>query len=136
MENRIITKYFEKADSSFPVASDEHVTDGDDDAFEEDDDIPLSILKLMISLDLVKLDQKVNTCDNNNNRLGSSSPTNPWKWGVIPTIADACCYLDKLKDFAQHQGNAYLLEHVMSSCNIVNNMAIPETKQKPITVSM
>lgn len=46
MENRIITKYFEKADSSFPAASDEHVTDGDDDVIEEDDDIPLSILKL------------------------------------------------------------------------------------------
>ena len=36
----------EKADSSFPAASDEHVTDGDDDVIEEDDDIPLSILKL------------------------------------------------------------------------------------------
>ena len=70
VENNTITKCFEKTGFSFPAGG-EQVTDGDDNINNEDDDIPLSIQKLTNDLfgfelsDLVKLDQEVNTFDNN-----------------------------------------------------------------------
>lgn len=139
--NNTITKCFEKTGFSFPAGGGEQVTDGDDNINDEDDDIPLSIQKLTNDLfgfelsNLVKLDQEVNTFDNN---------TTDWDFPVqhilenevsdecmddpddeeqcisdIPTISDAYSFLDKLKVFAQHKGNAYLLENVMSPCGIV-----------------
>ena len=71
MENNTITKCFEKTGFSFPDGGGEQVTDCDDNINDEDDDIPLSIQKLTNDLfgfefsDLVKLDQEVNTFDNN-----------------------------------------------------------------------
>ena len=71
VENNTITKCFEKTGFSFPAGGGEQVTDGDDNINDEDDDIPLSIQKLTNDLfgfefsDLVKLDQEVNTFDNN-----------------------------------------------------------------------
>lgn len=71
MEKNTITKCFEKTGFSFPAGGGEQVTDCDDNINDEDDDIPLSIQKLTNDLfgfefsDLVKLDQEVNTFDNN-----------------------------------------------------------------------
>lgn len=71
VENNTITKCFEKTGFSFPAGGGEQVTDGDDNINNEDDDISLSIQKLTNDLfgfefsDLVKLDQEVNTFDNN-----------------------------------------------------------------------
>ena len=76
-------KCFEKTGFSFPAGGGEQVTDGDDNINDEDDDIPLSIQKLTNDLfgfelsDLFKLDQEVNTFDNNTTEWNFSSSTHP-----------------------------------------------------------
>lgn len=83
VENNTITKCFEKTGFSFPAGGGEQVTDGDDNINDEDDDIPLSIQKLTNDLfgfelsDLFKLDQEVNTFDNNTTEWNFSSSTHP-----------------------------------------------------------
>lgn len=51
----------------------------------------------------------------------------------VPSISDAYIYQEKLKTFAQHQGYADLLEHVMISCDIVNSISVTKSKQTTIT---
>lgn len=51
----------------------------------------------------------------------------------VPSISDAHIYLEKMKTFAQHQGHASLLEHVMISCDIINSISVTKSKQTTIT---
>lgn len=155
VETSTISKCFEKAGFIFPTDEpNTYNTDDEEDEEDEDDDIPLSVLKLSNELfgcdfsDLMQLDQEINICDTNTIdwNVSAQQILNMEKESdedisddpgdedpCVPSISDAHIYLENMKTFAQHQGHASLLEHVMISCDIVNSISVTKSKQTTIT---
>ncbi|XP_062609218.1 tigger transposable element-derived protein 4-like [Saccostrea cucullata] len=127
--------------------------DSDDD-FDDDDDVPLSVLKLAHEVfgcefnDLSEMDQTLSTCDNSAkdwdrpatdllNTLESdgseSESDSDNKETNCCSVSDAHIYADKLKEFAQFHGNTRLLSSLMSASEYLNDMSLNSSKQKPIT---
>lgn len=159
VEASTISKCFDKCGfNKVRIETDENASDDIDENVDDDDDVPLSVLKLSKELfgcefsELANIERNIPTCDTNqidwdrhatellnlddksdDDDENSDSETVVEEASVC-SVSEAFSYIDSLKDFACASGNSKMLDCVMELSALATGMRVQcSTKQTKIS---